>query len=148
MLIKSLDDLNNLTKKIITHLNKIKNIYLYGEIGTGKTTFTKLLINNLQKKNKMPVTIIPSPTYNLMNKYVIKDFEILHYDFFRLQNKYEIDEIGFYKIGSSSIKIVEWPELIEEKNKLEFYFKIIKNDIREINYKGFGNLKDLKIIEI
>ena len=43
---------------------------------------------------------------------------------------------------------MEWPELVEEKNKLEFYFKIIKNDIREINYKGFGNLKDLKIIEI
>ena len=70
-------------------LKKIKLgdvIFLYGEIGVGKTTFIKFLVNTLQKKNKLKKTEITSPTFNILNEYQIKNIKINHYDLFRLKS--------------------------------------------------------------
>ena len=54
-------------------------IFLYGEIGVGKTTFIRYLINQFQKLNKLEITEVTSPTFNLLNEYQINDFKINHY---------------------------------------------------------------------
>ena len=57
-------------------------VFLYGEMGVGKTTFIKYLINNLQKENKLKQTEVTSPTFNLLNEYEVDDLAIKHYDLF------------------------------------------------------------------
>ena len=64
---------------------------LSGNLGTGKTTFTRLLINYLQKINNRPLEEIVSPTFNIVQYYDIgKDLKIAHYDFYRLKQEREI----------------------------------------------------------
>ena len=87
MIIKSLDQLNSLSKKVANHLEESDCIYLIGEIGVGKTTFTRYLINYLQEKEGLKMTEIPSPTFNLLYEYDFKKFKIMHYDFFELKRK-------------------------------------------------------------
>ena len=73
---------NKILKKIqIGHI-----IFLYGEMGVGKTTFIKYLINGLQKENKLELTEVTSPTFNLLNEYQINEIKINHYDLFRLKS--------------------------------------------------------------
>ena len=77
-------------------LKKIKPgsfIFLYGEIGVGKTTFIRYLINQFQKLNKLEITEVTSPTFNLLNEYQINDFKINHYDLFRLKSTEELSLI-------------------------------------------------------
>ena len=75
----------------IKFYKKIKTsdiVFLYGEIGVGKTTFIKYLINTFQK-NKLELTEVTSPTFNLLNEYQIKGIKINHYDLFRLKSEKE-----------------------------------------------------------
>ena len=74
-----------LANKIQKKLKIGSIVFLYGEMGVGKTTFIKYLINNLQKENKLKQTEITSPTFNLLNEYQIKQIKINHYDLFRLK---------------------------------------------------------------
>ena len=63
-------------------LNKIKPgdiIFLYGEIGVGKTTFVRYLVNKFQKENKLEITEVTSPTFNLLSEYQINQIKINHY---------------------------------------------------------------------
>ena len=111
--------------KIIKKL-KIGNIFfLYGEMGVGKTTFVKYLINSLQKKNKLEQTEVTSPTFNLLNEYQIKEIKINHYDLFRLKTTEEVEDLGLFENSSDAITLVEWPQLIKEKpkNLIELTFK-------------------------
>ena len=78
MIIKSLDHLNSLSKKVADLIEKEDCIFLIGEIGTGKTTFTRYLINYLQKKAGIEITDVLSPTYNLLYEYDVKKFKIMH----------------------------------------------------------------------
>ena len=60
-------------------LNKLKpgnKLFLYGEMGVGKTTFVRYLINGFQKKNKLKLTEVTSPTFNLLSEYNIKCFSV------------------------------------------------------------------------
>tara|TARA_B100000902_G_C27279815_1_gene901030 strand:+ start:347 stop:802 length:456 start_codon:yes stop_codon:yes gene_type:complete len=114
-----------LALKIIKKL-KIGNIvFLYGEMGVGKTTFVKYLINSLQKKNKLEQTEVTSPTFNLLNEYQIKEIKINHYDLFRLKTTKELEDLGLFENSSDVITLVEWPQLIKEKpkNLIELAFK-------------------------
>ena len=88
---------------------------MFGEIGIGKTTFIKYLINHLQKKNNLTQTEIPSPTFNIVSEYGINNLIIQHYDLFKLKDPNEIKNIGLFENYSSIITFVEWPEIIEEK---------------------------------
>ena len=100
-------------------------VFLYGEMGVGKTTFIKYLINNLQKENKLKQTEVTSPTFNLLNEYQIRQIKISHYDLFRLKTDEELKNLGIFEDSLNTITLVEWPQLIKEKpkNLIELIFK-------------------------
>ena len=100
-------------------------VFLYGEMGVGKTTFIKYLINNLQKENKQKQTEVTSPTFNLLNEYQINQIKINHYDLFRLKTDEELKNLGIFEDSLNAITLVEWPQLIKEKpkNLIELIFK-------------------------
>ena len=100
-------------------------VFLYGEMGVGKTTFIKYLINNLQKENKLKQTEVTSPTFNLLNEYQINQIKISHYDLFRLKTDEELKNLGLFEDSLNTITLVEWPQLIKEKprNLIELIFK-------------------------
>ena len=68
-------ELKRFSEKTSKFIKKFKTIFLYGELGVGKTTFAKYLINNLQKNEKTKITEIPSPTFNIVYEYRIKKKE-------------------------------------------------------------------------
>ena len=94
MIIKSLEHLNLLSIKVAKNLSRFDNVFLFGEIGTGKTTFTRYLINYLQEKEKINLTDVLSPTFNLLYEYDFKKFKLMHYDLYRLKNTKEIEVSG------------------------------------------------------
>ena len=125
-------------------LNKIKPgdiIFLYGEIGVGKTTFVRYLVNNFQKENKLEITEVTSPTFNLLSEYQINQIKINHYDLFRLKSSEEIINLDLFGDSKDSITIIEWPQMIKEKpkNLIELYFEYEKNhQTRSIQIKGLN----------
>ena len=147
MIIKSLDHLNQISKLIS---KKIKNgdcIFLIGEIGVGKTTFTRYLINNLQNQKGVKETEVLSPTFNLLYEYEIKNIKIMHYDLYRIKEANELDQLGIFSENEKTIKIVEWPELIKTPltNKLEIHLEYEKNDNqRKMKIHGQDKWKDFE----
>ena len=125
-----------------TFLKKIKLgsfIFLYGEIGVGKTTFIRYLINQFQKLNKLEITEVTSPTFNLLNEYQINDFKINHYDLFRLKSTEEIKNLDLFEDNKNTITLVEWPQIIKEKpkNLIELVFEYGKDHkTRSVQIKG------------
>jgi len=144
MIVKSLDQLNQIALKIIKKINKEDCVLLFGEIGVGKTTLTRAIINNLQSQNKQDVTEILSPTFNIMFEYEVNASKIMHYDLYRLKTNKEIIQLGIFDQDSISTKIIEWPEIIKNKpkNRLEIYITYrIRKNLRNIDFKGFGKWK-------
>ena len=114
-------------------------IFLYGEIGVGKTTFIRYLINQFQKLNKLEITEVTSPTFNLLNEYQINDFKINHYDLFRLKSAEEIKNLDLFEDNKNIITLVEWPQIIKEKpkNLIELVFEYGKDHkTRSVQIKG------------
>ena len=116
---------SELAKKFSQKLNRGDVVFLYGEIGVGKTTFVRYLINNLQIKNNLKLTEVTSPTFNIVNEYEVGKFTIKHYDFFRLSSIQEIKNIGLLEDNDKSLTLIEWPEKIENlfKNKISLHFE-------------------------
>ena len=145
MIIKSLDHLRLISNKIAENVSKEECIFLIGEIGVGKTTFTRNFINHLQKREGVKETEVLSPTFNLLYEYDIKNLKVMHYDLYRIKKSKELDELGIFKENFDSIKIIEWPELIETKvtNRLEIYLDYSNKDQeRKIRLLGYGKWKD------
>ena len=141
MIIKSLDQLNSLSEKVADLLKKKDCIFLIGEIGVGKTTFTRYLINYLQKKEGAKATEVLSPTFNLLYEYDFKKYKIMHYDLYRLKNEKELNNLGIFQENENAIKIIEWPSLIKIPifDKLEIYLSYAKNDNeRKLRLSGTG----------
>ena len=122
--------------------------FLYGEIGVGKTTFIRHLINNLQKNNKLDLTEVTSPTFNLVNEYDVGSFVIQHFDLYRLTNTSEIENIGLLENYKEIVTLIEWPEKIEKKiekkidNKIDLFFEYGKDlNKRYLSINGLGIIK-------
>ena len=113
-----------LANKVSQKLKPGNIIFLYGEMGVGKTTFIRYLINTLQKDNKLDQTEITSPTFNLLNEYQINKIRIDHYDLFRLKSAQELKNLGLFEDSLNTITLIEWPQIIKEtpKNLIEFEF--------------------------
>jgi len=134
-----------ISKKFSNYIKKGDIIFFYGEIGVGKTTFIKYLINNLQNKSKLNLTEIPSPTFNIVNEYKIDEIIINHYDLFKLKDPKELYNIGLFENSSEAVTLVEWPEIISNKpkNTIELYFSY-ENDFKERKLKIFSeNRKEI-----
>ena len=114
----------SISKKFSNFIKKGDIVFLYGEIGVGKTTFIKHLINNLQRKNELKPTEVPSPTFNIVNEYQIGEILINHYDLFKIKDPKELYNIGIFEDNSEMVTLVEWPEIISNKPKeiIELHF--------------------------
>ena len=146
MIVKSLEHLNSLSRKIADKLAKNDCIFLIGEIGVGKTTFTRYLINYLQEKRGEKITEVLSPTFNLLYEYDLKDIKIMHYDLYRIREEKELKHLGIFLDKQDTIKIIEWPQLINIplSDKLEIHIDYAKNEKeREVKFVGLGKWKIL-----
>ena len=147
MNISSPKDLNKITEKINKIISPGDYIFLFGEIGSGKTTFTRHLVNSLEIKNKLSESEVLSPTFNIVYEYEINNILIKHFDLYRLRSKDELNILGIFDNTEDIITIIEWPELIDEKplNRLELYFKYAENmEERNLEIYFYGRLKENK----
>ena len=147
MQLKSLEDTQNFSKNISKIISAGDIIFLYGEIGVGKTTFVRFFINHLESKKGIKNSEVLSPTFNIVYDYDVGNIKILHYDLYRLKNYKDISQLGMFETSNDSIKIVEWPELIETKPKdrIDIRFQYSKSiNSRKINILGFGKWEDYK----
>ena len=140
--ISSKKSTKRLAKDLFFHLNSGDIIFLYGEMGVGKTTFVRYLINEFQESKNLDITEVPSPTFNLLNEYLVNDLIIKHYDLFRLKDKSEIKDLYLFEDSKNIITLVEWPELIEKKkliNTIDLTFSY-ENDFnsRSVKINGLG----------
>ena len=118
--------------KKVSKLIKVGDVlFFYGDIGVGKTTFIKYLINNLQKINRSKLTEVTSPTFSIVNEYKLGNTKILHYDLYRIKDKKELKNIGLLENYKDALLLIEWPELISKKpkNLIKFFFSY------EMNFK-------------
>ena len=147
MIVKSLDHLSKISEIILKKLDKKDCLFLIGEIGVGKTTLTRYLINNLQKQKGLSQTEVLSPTFNLLYEYKISDFKIMHYDLYRIKETKELKHLGIFSEELDAVKIVEWPDLIKTplQDKLEVHLRYgDKENEREIEFKGQGKWENFK----
>ena len=147
MQLKSLEDTKNFSKNISKIIKVGDIIFLYGEIGVGKTTFVRFLINFLERKKKIKDSEVLSPTFNIVYDYDVGATKILHYDLYRLKDYQEILQLGIFETLNEHIKIIEWPELIKPKpnNRIDILFEHTKlKNSRKIKINGFGKWKDYK----
>jgi tRNA threonylcarbamoyladenosine biosynthesis protein TsaE len=114
--ISSEETTKELAKNFSNYLTGGEVIFLYGEMGVGKTTFVKYLINQFQIKKKLQITEVTSPTFNLLNEYETDDLIIKHYDLFRLKDKSEVKNLDLFDKNQNTITLIEWPELINKEN--------------------------------
>ena len=109
--------------------NNIKvgdTIFLRGELGVGKTTFIRYLINFLQRRNNQSITEISSPTFNLVHEYQLGSLVIKHYDLYRINDEKELANIGIYEDNPDEITLIEWPEKMK---------KYKTNNILDLNFE-------------
>ncbi len=136
--ISSEETTKKLAKEFSNYLKGGEIILLHGEMGVGKTTFVKYLINNFQNKKKLNITEITSPTFNILNEYELDNLLIKHYDLFRLKDKSELNNLDLYENNKNTISLIEWPQIIDKK-------KITKIIELKFNYENELNNRSVKI---
>ena len=109
-----------LAKEFTKYLKGGEFVFLYGQMGVGKTTFVKYFINEYQKTNNLTQTEITSPTFSLLNEYQVKDIRIKHYDLFRINRKEDINNLDIFEKDNKLITLIEWPQLIADKQDIKF----------------------------
>ncbi|CEI85164.1 tRNA (adenosine(37)-N6)-threonylcarbamoyltransferase complex ATPase subunit type 1 TsaE [Ehrlichia minasensis] len=118
---------------VALNLKKCDSISLVGDLGVGKTTFVRFLVNAL-----IPSEDVSSPTFSIINEYHSSEFIIYHVDLYRVSCLREVYDLGLDCICDNGVCIVEWPNLLD--GILNFNLKVnINSSIRE-------NLRDIEII--
>ena len=136
--ISSEETTRKLAKELSDYLKGGEIVFLYGEMGVGKTTFVKYLINQFQIKKNLVTSEVTSPTFNLLNEYEIDDIVFKHYDLFRLKDESEVKNLDLLDNNKNTITFIEWPQLINKENfkkKIDLIF----------NYENELNNRSVKI---
>ena len=120
-----LEGLKKFCEDVSLYLKKGDIICLSGDLGSGKTTFSRYLINSIYKnQNKKPPYVIKSPSFPILLTYDLNNFEIYHYDLYRVSKTSELDHLNIFEELNNSITLVEWPEIIFDSFKNYNYFSI------------------------
>ena len=130
-----------LARKFSKKLKPGNVVFLYGEMGVGKTTFIRYLINKFQKNNKLEITEVTSPTFNLLNEYQINEIKINHYDLYRLKKTEELKNLDLFEDIINTVTLIEWPQIIKKKpkNLIELIFEYGKDhQTRSVQIKGLN----------
>ena len=123
-------DTKLIAERLCKHINLGDFILLTGNLGVGKTTFIKYIINSLQRINRQKLSEVPSPTFNITNEYQIKKILIKHYDLYRIKNKKELNNLGIQENLKKQITLIEWPKIANKlkiKNSINLIFKYNKS---------------------
>ncbi len=123
--ISSKKRLGEFAKNLSSKLKQGDILFLFGEMGVGKTTFVKFLINNMQLRSKKELTEVTSPTFNIMNEYDINGLTIKHYDLYRLKSVDELQNLNIFNENDKAILLIEWPQIIKKEPNLvtKLYFE-------------------------
>ncbi|WP_080986889.1 tRNA (adenosine(37)-N6)-threonylcarbamoyltransferase complex ATPase subunit type 1 TsaE [Candidatus Pelagibacter communis] len=124
-----------LAKEFTKYLKGGEFVFLYGEMGVGKTTFIKYFINEYQKINNLMQTEITSPTFSLLNEYQVKDIRIKHYDLFRINRKQDVNNLDIFEKDNKLITLIEWPQLIADKKDIKF-ITLTFNYLNDLNNRS------------
>ena len=133
-----------LAKNFSKILEKGDVVLFHGEIGVGKTTFIRHLINSFQIRNNLNPTEVTSPTFNFVNEYDVGIFIIQHCDLYRLSNNDKIENIGLFENAKETLTLIEWPEKIEKKikDKIDLLFEYGENlNKRFLTIEGLNDEK-------
>ncbi len=129
MIVSNEKETLNIAKKISRSIEGINLVLcLNGDLGSGKTTFTRYLIRSLQN-NKL-ANEIPSPTFTLLQIYDYKSGQIYHYDFYRLDRIEELFELNFSESLRNNICIIEWSNKFKKalpENRIEIDFDALSH---------------------
>ena len=125
---KTEDDTKKLAQQFARLAKKGDVFALYGTLGVGKSCFSRYFIQEL-----VEIEDVPSPTFTLVQMYEADNFEIYHYDMYRLKNDIEAFELGIEESFYFGVNLVDWPEKIERLLPRDIWkFNIIvKDDKRE-----------------
>ena len=108
--ITKIEDWQHVVNEIMPHF-KHNILLLKGNLGAGKTTFTKFLLINLGSKDE-----VSSPTYAIVNEYHTPKGKVFHFDLYRMKNITEVYDIGMDEyLDNAQLCIIEWPEIYEEE---------------------------------
>ncbi|GAA4296613.1 tRNA (adenosine(37)-N6)-threonylcarbamoyltransferase complex ATPase subunit type 1 TsaE [Aestuariibaculum suncheonense] len=122
----NLDNLDDVAEQIIKNL-KTKTLLFYGNMGAGKTTLIKALIKALGSDDE-----VSSPTFSIVNEYVLKNDKVFHFDLYRIKDIEEAYNFGIEDyLDSGHWNLIEWPDVIEEL--LPDHFDTVSIDLRESN---------------
>lgn len=111
-------------------------ICLHGDLGSGKTTFTRCLIGALCESD----VEVASPTFNILLNYEAPQFTIWHYDLYRIQAIDELQELALDEAINFGLTIIEWPEiampLLPPQRTMHVYIKFVEGDaaVRNIHF--------------
>ncbi|MDA9685154.1 tRNA (adenosine(37)-N6)-threonylcarbamoyltransferase complex ATPase subunit type 1 TsaE [bacterium] len=148
MIVLKEEDTRKIANKFAKSIPKDCVICLNGDLGAGKTTFSRYLIQTIIKDRKISGEI-PSPTFSLLQTYKDKNFTINHYDFYRLENSDDLIELDYDNSTSKGICIIEWASKFPEAlpaNRIEINIDLVSKSKRSLNFIFIGNTnkKDLK----
>ena len=137
-----LTGLEKFSKKISHNLDHGNVICLFGELGSGKTTFARSIIRSIYKKHESEAPhSIKSPSFPILITYEVNNIEIYHYDLYRISNSSELFELNIFENIKNSITLIEWPEVIlKELDRTKYFsvrFNILNNLLRKINHNIF-----------
>ena len=134
--ILDLPELEKLASNLCKDIS-VGDIYLFqGELGAGKTTLVKLLVNNLYLLNNLskPASIA-SPTFPILITYDLNSSQIYHYDLYRIKNLKDLEELDFFENLNNNITFIEWPEMLISLPLNKKYYLINLDIISETKRK-------------
>ncbi len=129
---KSTEETKRLAVELAGKIQKGSVLALYGDLGSGKTTFTRYFVEALGLKNR-----VQSPTFVVARRYG----DVNHVDLYRLTNEEEARDIGIEEMlfDQNSITLIEWPEIIENilpEKTIKIYFEYIDENTRKITIEN------------
>ena len=104
--IKRESELSDLVDSISPHLQHQQILFFEGDVGSGKTTFIRYLLKSLASKNNQDLHFLGSPTFQREHHYNLKKLNLIHFDFYQVDQKTQVDLEDYFM---NNCLLIEWP---------------------------------------